>query len=128
LSGVKRDGSFVIGDRVTDIEAPEAAGLPGFLFAGGDLDAFVADVLLQTKSLQNLIEARRIAGISGGVSNCFSPLPSQGSNRIIGCPIRARQVLTKRRVIRLDANSGPIIGIWRHVEDASSVARQNTMS
>ena len=23
----------------------EAAGLPGFLFAGGDLDAFVADIL-----------------------------------------------------------------------------------
>jgi hypothetical protein len=30
-------------------EAAEAAGLPGFLFPGGDLDAFVADVLLQAK-------------------------------------------------------------------------------
>jgi D-glycero-D-manno-heptose 1,7-bisphosphate phosphatase len=45
---VRRAGSFVIGDRTSDIEAAEAAGLPGFLFAGGDLDEFVADVMLQT--------------------------------------------------------------------------------
>lgn len=42
---VRRAGSFVIGDRATDIEAAQAAGLPGFLFAGGDLDAFVADCM-----------------------------------------------------------------------------------
>ena len=45
---VRRAGSFVIGDRPTDIEAAAAAELPGFLFAGGDLDAFVADVMAQT--------------------------------------------------------------------------------
>jgi D-glycero-D-manno-heptose 1,7-bisphosphate phosphatase len=45
---VRHAGSFVIGDRPTDIEAATAAELPGFLFAGGDLDAFVAEVMAQT--------------------------------------------------------------------------------
>lgn len=47
---VRHAGSFVIGDRGSDIEAAQAVKLPGFLFAGGDLDAFVADILTRTRS------------------------------------------------------------------------------
>jgi len=42
---VEMTGSFVIGDSAIDIEAAEAAGIPGFLFKGGDIDAFAAQVL-----------------------------------------------------------------------------------
>ncbi|MGP9813681.1 D-glycero-alpha-D-manno-heptose-1,7-bisphosphate 7-phosphatase [Rhodopseudomonas sp. NSM] len=38
-------GSFVIGDSDIDIAAAQAVGLPGFLYTGDDIDAFVADVL-----------------------------------------------------------------------------------
>lgn len=44
---VQLDGSFVIGDQARDIEAGQALGLPGFLFSGGDLDAFVTRVIAQ---------------------------------------------------------------------------------
>jgi D-glycero-D-manno-heptose 1,7-bisphosphate phosphatase len=47
---VRHAGSFVIGDRATDIEAAQAVHLPGFLFEGGDLDAFVADVVRQSSA------------------------------------------------------------------------------
>jgi D-glycero-D-manno-heptose 1,7-bisphosphate phosphatase len=49
---VRRQGSFVIGDRDTDIEAAVAAGLPGFLFAGGDLDAFIESCLAAQSKLR----------------------------------------------------------------------------
>ena len=37
---VKREASFMIGDKKTDIEAAHAAGVGGFLFKGGRLDEF----------------------------------------------------------------------------------------
>ena len=37
---VKRESSFLIGDKPTDIEAAHAAGVGGFLFKGGNLASF----------------------------------------------------------------------------------------
>lgn len=37
--------SFVIGDKDIDMDAAKRANLPGHLFTGGDLDAFVAAIL-----------------------------------------------------------------------------------
>ncbi len=40
-------GSFVIGDKDSDMEAAHAADLPGYLFTGGDLDEFVQKCLAE---------------------------------------------------------------------------------
>lgn len=37
--------SFLIGDKQADMEAANAAGVSGYLFEGGNLDAFVASLL-----------------------------------------------------------------------------------
>jgi D,D-heptose 1,7-bisphosphate phosphatase len=42
---IERRGSFLIGDKVSDIEAAEAAGIPGYLFPGGDLADFLREPL-----------------------------------------------------------------------------------
>jgi D-glycero-D-manno-heptose 1,7-bisphosphate phosphatase len=39
------EGSFLVGDRDTDVAAARAAGLPGHLFPGGDLGEFVGRLL-----------------------------------------------------------------------------------
>jgi len=42
---VRWEGSFLVGDKISDIEAAEAAGTPGYLFEGGDLTAFLQERL-----------------------------------------------------------------------------------
>lgn len=46
---VEKTGSFLIGDKDTDLRAADAVGIDGFLFEGGDLDGFVEGCLRQLK-------------------------------------------------------------------------------
>ena len=50
--GVAPQDALMIGDRDTDVVAAERAGVRGYRFEGGDLDAFVASVLSTEDSLK----------------------------------------------------------------------------
>lgn len=42
---IDAERSFLIGDKHSDLEAARRAGVKGYLFEGGDLDALVRDIL-----------------------------------------------------------------------------------
>ena len=42
---VRREGSFLIGDKASDVQAAERAGLPGYMFDGGDLVDAVREIV-----------------------------------------------------------------------------------
>ena len=42
---VRKESSLLVGDRLHDLEAAVAAGIPGYLFEGGDLSAFIRPLL-----------------------------------------------------------------------------------
>ena len=45
---IRKHGSFLIGDKDSDIEAARSAGIPGYLFPGGNLATFLECLLPPT--------------------------------------------------------------------------------
>ena len=46
--------SFLVGDKKSDIQAAEAAGIPGYLFRGGNLCAFLTPLLFDVRASTGL--------------------------------------------------------------------------
>ncbi len=42
---IRREGSFLVGDKMSDLEAAQAAGVPGHLYSGGDLRDVIAHAM-----------------------------------------------------------------------------------
>jgi D-glycero-D-manno-heptose 1,7-bisphosphate phosphatase len=57
---VERRGSFLIGDKTSDIEAGEAAGIRGYLFRGGDLLGFSREKLAPVAEAEAVWRAEAI--------------------------------------------------------------------
>ena len=55
---VESEGSFLIGDKESDIAAASAAGIKGHLFTGGDFDALVKQCLLAAARRVELSKAQ----------------------------------------------------------------------
>jgi D,D-heptose 1,7-bisphosphate phosphatase len=49
---IKKAGSFLVGDREHDVQAAEAANIPGHLYKGGDIESLIK-YLLSSKQNQN---------------------------------------------------------------------------
>lgn len=49
---LERKGSFLIGDKESDVEAALAAGIPGYRFTGTDLLAFVRQILARQEAVK----------------------------------------------------------------------------
>jgi D-glycero-D-manno-heptose 1,7-bisphosphate phosphatase len=47
---VRKEGSFAVGDKDTDMEAARRAGIPGYLFTGGNLRSLVEEILEELAS------------------------------------------------------------------------------
>jgi D-glycero-D-manno-heptose 1,7-bisphosphate phosphatase len=51
---VQKEGSFLIGDKASDLAAARAAGIPGYLFTEGDLADFVDTCLQALREQANI--------------------------------------------------------------------------
>ena len=51
---IRKNQSFLIGDKESDMEAAKSAGIPGFLFPGGNLAMFLDRLLGSEASLNRV--------------------------------------------------------------------------
>jgi mannose-6-phosphate isomerase len=59
---IDKDASFLIGDKETDVAAARAAGIPGFLFGGGNLLPFLETCLAERGRVSSATKGQSTAG------------------------------------------------------------------